>query len=117
LKAFLLSLCFATVAIIGGFLLISNQLRFDQLPTYRWESLILLNFTTAVVFFYLIRSDRGLFVQLYLLTLVIKLFAYAGFNLVIILNPNAAANVAFFFVVYLIFTTLELIFLYRKVSN
>jgi hypothetical protein len=112
-------LCFATVAIIGGFLLISNQLRFDQLPTYRWESLILLNFTTAVVFFYLIRSDRGLFVQLYLLTLVIKLFAYAGFNLVIILKdrPNAAANVAFFFVVYLIFTTLELIFLYRKVSN
>jgi hypothetical protein len=92
---------------------------FETLPPYMWQTLIFLNLTTGIIFYYLIKSDKSLFVQLYLLTMVIKLFAYAGYNVIIIMldRENAGANVGFFLVTYLIFTTLELLFLYRKISN
>ena len=119
MKPFLVSLLISSCVIVGLFFLLDNQFDFASEPTFLWQSVILLNFTTAVIFFYLIRSEKGLFVQLYLLTLVIKLFAYAGYNLVIILKDrvNAGANVSFFLVLYLVFTTLELVFLYRKISR
>ena len=119
MKPFLFSLLISSAIIVGAFYLLDSQIDFKSTPSFLWQTVILLNFTTAVIFFYLIRSDKGLFVQLYLLTLVIKLFAYAGYNLVVILEdrPNAGANVGFFFILYLIFTTLELVFLYRKISR
>ena len=74
---------------------------------------------TIILFVYLFRSDKGsYFVQLYLLSMVIKLIGYLAYNLVIILEDRKAAsgNVVYFLMVYFIFTVVEIGFLYRKIS-
>ena len=72
-----------------------------------------------MIFVYLVRAGDNSFVQLYLLTMVVKLLAYCAYNVVIILQDreNAGINVGFFLITYLLFTTLELAFLYRRIPR
>jgi hypothetical protein len=60
-----------------------------------------------------------MFVQLYLLTMVVKLVAYASFNLIVILKDraDASANAVFFILAYVIFTGLEVTFLFKKINR
>ena len=92
----------------------------DALPSFFYQILLFLIFATLVVYRYLYRVDKpDFFVQLYLLTIVLKFIAYVVFNLVLILQDRtgAARNVAFFLINYLLFTALEVVFLYRKISH
>lgn len=92
----------------------------DALPSFFYQTILFLAFTTFVVFGYLYKADKpGFFVQLYLLTMVVKFIAYGVFNLIVIReDPTGAVNnVAFFMLIYLVFTTLEVGFLYRKISR
>ena len=91
----------------------------DSFPSYFWITLAFLNLSTVLIFLYLIRAPGNAFVQLYLLTMVIKLLAYCTYNIVIILRDreNAGINVGFFLITYLLFTTLELAFLYRRIDR
>jgi hypothetical protein len=91
----------------------------EAFPTYFWQTLFFLNFSTLVIYSYLIRSGSGTFVQMYLLTMGLKLVAYFGYNLLTILRDqeNAEINVGFFMITYLMFTMLELIFLYRRIGR
>jgi fucose 4-O-acetylase-like acetyltransferase len=102
---------------IGGTLAFDSQLIISR-PSYFIETLILLVFSTGLIFVYLYRSASALFVQLYLLTMAVKILAYGAYNAAIILKdkPGATENVVFFMIVYFIFTALEILFLYRKVS-
>jgi hypothetical protein len=119
LKSFLIWLATAFIIIAGTYVLLDRAVGFRLPPTYFWESLVFVCFTTSVLYYYLIRAGKNLFVQLYLLTLVIKLIAYAAYNIIVVVydRPNAAANVAAFMLIYLILTTIELVLLYKKVDS
>lgn len=89
-------------------------------PSFFTETLILLIFSTALIFGYLYRSDKpDFFVQLYLLSMVVKLVAYGAYMFVVILDdaPGAVANVVFFMATYFIFTVAEIAFLHRKITR
>ncbi len=92
----------------------------DVLPSYFIQTLILLSVTTIIIYAYLYRlKNRDFFVQLYLLTIAIKILAYGAYNAIMIIYDNAGAprNVVFFMTVYGIFTALEIAFLYRRISG
>jgi hypothetical protein len=91
-------------------------------PSHAYPILLFLFITTSALFYYLLRSKinhPGTFVQFYLLTIAVKLIAYAGFLIFVILKnkDGAAANVVFFMIVYFLFTMTEVAFLYRRVSR
>ena len=89
------------------------------LPGLFWEILIFLAFSTTVLFLYLYRAHSDWFVELYLLTMVIKLLAYGGFAVIMILKnrDGAPLNIGFFLICYLLFTLLELVILYPKINR
>jgi len=89
----------------------------DSMPTFTTESLLLLIISIGIIFKYLIKvSQPQIFVNLYLLTMVVKLLAYGAYCFFMIAQDRASAthNVVFFLLNYLAFTALEIVFLYRK---
>jgi hypothetical protein len=91
----------------------------SALPSFLYVTTWLVALTTVILFIYLYRSEkRRFFVQLYLLSMVVKLVAYLAYNLIIILHnrSGAFANVVYFLLVYFLFTAIEIGFLYRKIS-
>lgn len=88
-------------------------------PTFFYQTLIFLFFSTVVIFAYLYKvSKPEFFVQLYLMTMAVKLMAYGVYAyFVITTDPSGAAvNVAFFLLSYFFFTATEIAFLYRKIA-
>lgn len=90
-----------------------------RMPGFWLETLFFLVFSTSLLFIYLYRVHSDQFVQLYLLTMVVKLLAYGGFAVFVILQdrPGAVLNIGFFLLAYLLFTALELVFLFPKISR
>ena len=110
----------AALAIAGITMLAVRMTWIDALPSFFYQTILFLLFATLVVFRYLYKADNpGFFVQLYLLTMALKFIAYGAFNLIVIREDptGAAKNVAFFMLIYLVFTVLEVVFLYRKISR
>jgi hypothetical protein len=115
---------FIVLLTAGGILygggILTSQYAVIPLPSYFVQTLLFLVFSTGLLFAYLYRSaSPGYFVQLYLLSMAIKLLAYGAYNLVIIRSDPSGAipNVVFFMLAYFIFTVLEIVFLYRKISG
>ena len=97
-----------------------KQLWIERLPSFFYETLIFLVFSTTTIFAYLYKVDKpDFFVQLYLLTMAVKLLAYGAYNLFMIIEDRrgASVNVIFFLLLYTVFTGLEIAFLYRKISG
>ena len=91
-------------------------------PTYFYQSLVLLATSTIVLYYYLIkiREERpDFFVQLYLLTIAVKILAYGTYLGIVIWKDSsgAGANVIFFMATYVVFTVVEIAFLWRKVNR
>ncbi|HTE34133.1 MAG TPA: hypothetical protein VK666_27320 [Chryseolinea sp.] len=89
-------------------------------PSFFYQTNIFLSFTTFVIFAYLFRAARpDFFVQLYLLSMAVKLLAYGTYAGIMITEDRlgAAKNVVFFLILYVVFTALEIVFLYRKISH
>jgi hypothetical protein len=119
LGKFFFFLLLSAVAIAALTLWGSSEGLFDK-PTYFKPTLLLLVFTTGLIYVYLHRADKPeFFLNLYLLTMIIKIVAYCAYNLVIIMRDRQAAvtNVGFFMVTYFIFTGIEIVFLHRKISR
>jgi hypothetical protein len=117
---FFLSIVAATIIIVAFLLWAQNTGMIGRLPSFFKEILILLGLTTVLIFKYLYRPrEPAFFVQLYLGTMVIKLLAYGGFCLWIIVKdkPGSTSNITFFLVVYLLFTVLEISFLFKRISR
>lgn len=92
----------------------------DQLPSFLYESTFLVAFITTVIFVYLYRMSKpSHFVQLYLLSMVVKLVGCLVFLVFMVLTDRdgAIANAVYFMVTYLTFTTTEIGFLYPKISR
>jgi hypothetical protein len=116
---FFISLGFAAIVIAALTILGASEGLFSK-PTYFLHTLILLLFSTGVIYVYLYQAAKpDLFVSLYLFTMVLKLIAYCVYNLVIIMQDRQAAvtNVGFFMATYFIFTGIEVAFLHRKISG
>jgi hypothetical protein len=89
-------------------------------PSFLHETTWLVAFITSVIFVYLYRLNKpSFFVQLYLLSMAIKLMASFAFNLLMVIADPAGAvpNVLYFLAVYIGFTTLEIACLYRRISG
>lgn len=91
-------------------------------PSFYYQSLVLLFISTGALFYYLlkIRENRpDYFVQLYLLTIAVKLVAYGAYLGIVAWKDRAEANmnILFFLVFYVLYTILEVAFLWRKVSR
>jgi hypothetical protein len=92
----------------------------DAMPSYYLQSLIILSIFTIVIYRYLDRlKSPEIFVQIYLLSMAVKLLAYGAYVVLMIMEdkPGANKNVLFFLVLYVIFTALEVVFLYRKITG
>ena len=91
----------------------------DTLPSFFYPTVILLAFSTVLIFKYLYKLEGSQFTQFYLLLMMVKLVAYLAYNLVIVLQDRAGAvaNVLTFLALYLVYTATEIAFLYRLVSQ
>jgi hypothetical protein len=117
---FFLMLAAATLILVAAAYGSLGQPWLVALPSFFFQTLILLLFGTGLIFVYLYRFDRqDLFVHIYLLSMVVKLMAYGAYNFFMVMEDEGGAviNVAWFMIVYLIFTVLEIVFLYPKVSR
>lgn len=91
-----------------------------QRPTFLYETTWLVAFATSVIFVYLYRWGKaGYFVQLYLLSMALKLIACLAYCIFMILEDRQGAvpNVLYFMAIYFVLTALEIGFLYRKISD
>jgi O-antigen ligase len=110
--------CGIVVALVIG---VSSALQLNK-PSFFVETLILIVVTTLGIYRFLTRSQNSLpltFTQLYLLTIVIKLLACLAYCVFMTLHDKegAATNLLFFLLMYVVFTALEVGFLFNKISN
>ena len=107
-----------TAILLGSAVFAAGVFGVLQIPSFFLSTLALLTGSTGLIYRYLHKADSGaFFVQMYLLTMVIKVLAYGTYNLIMILRDKASAveNVVFFMVTYFIFTALEIGFLHQKI--
>jgi hypothetical protein len=88
-------------------------------PSFFIETVILVMFSTGLLYRYLYNISTDLFVQFYLLTIAAKILAYGAYMFLVISLDSAGApgNVAFFMITYFAFTALEIGFLYHKKTH
>jgi hypothetical protein len=116
---FFISLAVAT-AVVAGVVQLGADRGWFECPSFFVMTLVFLVFSTSVIFVYLYKANKPtFFLQLYLFSMVLKLLAYCGYNFMMILNDRASAvgNVVFFMVTYFLFTVVEIMFLYWKISG
>ncbi len=116
---FFLTLLGVCGLIIGAILSAYHQSWFLHLPSFLYETTIFLVFTTGVMYAYLYKIQKpDSFVQLYLLMMVVKFFLYGGYVYFMIIKDSIGTtmNVSFFMILYFIFTGIEVVFLYLKIS-
>jgi len=93
----------------------------EKQPEFLYQTLIFLFLATAGLYRFLIRTKQerpDYFVQLYLLTLVVKILSSSAYLFVIVIRqPDPALDVIFFMGVYFVFTALEITFLYKSVNS
>lgn len=114
IKFFIALIILTATIVVSGLVAAANQYWIQ--PSFFFPTVILLALTTAILYTYLDKVAPGLFVQLYLLTIAVKILAFGAYIIVVVLHdkPGALGNVAFFMISYLAFTVLEIGFLYRK---
>jgi hypothetical protein len=114
---FLIALLGCAMLIVAG-----SYFIFPVFPSFFFQTIILLFLGAAGIYYYLvdIKNEKPkYFAQLYLLTLFVKLIAYGAYILFVLLKSpdQAAANAGIFMVTYILFTGLEVGFLYRKITG
>jgi len=87
-------------------------------PSFLILILTILALITWLVYLFIRRTNREDFIKNYLLTIVLKLLIGGVFifSLLYIDKPGADANAIFFMVAYLLFTALEVGFLFKKLG-
>jgi hypothetical protein len=89
-------------------------------PSFLYPTPFFLMLTTVIIYRYLYNLKKpDFFVQFYLATMAFKLLIYGGYVATIILldEEQAYGNVLFFLAGYLIFTGLEVGFLYSRINS
>lgn len=114
IKFFIALIILTAVIMTSG--LVATAYQYWTQPSFFFPTLILLASATGILYVYLDKAASGLFVQLYLLTIAVKILAFGAYIIVVVLDDKACAleNVVFFMISYFAFTALEIGFLYRK---
>ena len=89
------------------------------MPSFSLEILLTLFMTTSVIFWFLSRpASAPSFTARYLLSIVCKMLLCGIFVLILIFRDKAGANAnaALFIIAYLLFTALEVGFLFKKIN-
>jgi hypothetical protein len=108
------------IALIFGAYVGEQQHWFASSPSYPTEIISFLGVSMATIFYFLNRRlGSPSFVQAYLISITVKMLAYGVFILIIILMDRMGAipNVILFMVSYLLFTVVEVGFLFRAVNK
>jgi hypothetical protein len=85
-------------------------------PSFGWEVILIFIFLTGIIFLRLTRTPTNHFIQVYLATLVLKLLV-GGILISIIFwldRKLANENAVIFVINYLAFTSLEVLFLFKR---
>ena len=102
---------------VGGLLVETSYA--VNLPSFFFSTLILIVLSTGLLYRHLYNVSRAYFVQLYLLTIAMKILAYGAYIFIVVMKDRqgATSNVVFFMALYVVFTALEIGFLYRKIAH
>ena len=98
------------------------QIAFSAMPSYLYQTIALLFIGTIGIYFFLVdvkKNRPDYFVPLYIATQFVKILAYGSYMLFVVWDQSAEAvnHVMIFMITYLLFTAVEIIFLYRKVTR
>jgi len=87
-------------------------------PSFLFLILSVLAIATWLVYFFIQKTDKDDFVRNYLLTIVLKLLAGGIFIFILLYadKPGADANAILFMAAYMVFTGLEVGFLFSKLK-
>lgn len=110
------------LALVSLILIWMGHWFFPVLPAYFYQTIALLFLGTVGIYFYLLdvkKSKPEYFVQMYIATQFAKILAYGSYMLFVVWDdPNGASDhVLTFMITYFVFTSIEVIFLYRKVRR
>jgi len=88
-------------------------------PSYLYLIVGVLAIATFIIYFFMEKTGSENFIKNYLLTIVLKLLAGGIFISVIIYTDleSAESNAISFMAAYLLFTVLEVVFLFKKFDN
>lgn len=114
---FFIALLLTGLVSVGATFLLIETGAIPDWPSFTKESLILLILSMGIIFRYLFKIGQpDLFVSLYLLTMMVKLIAYGAYCYFMIASDRSGSpqNLVFFLINYLVFTALEIVFLYKK---
>lgn len=117
---FFLTLLTVALVLSTGAWISADSHWITTLPSFFFQTTFFLLFGTGLLYIYLYRFNKpDFFIQLYLLTMALKLLAYGAYNFFMITEDRegAVANVVWFMILYFIFTVLEISFLYQKISR
>lgn len=108
--------CVIGATLLAGYLLI------DPLPSFFYETMALLAVGTLGLYYYLVKIHRArpdFFIPFFVITLVLKMLAYAVYIFVVFKfdEQGAARNAVYFAILYFIFTGLEVLFVYRQITR
>jgi hypothetical protein len=108
--------------LVGSLYLLVDQQVIAQYPTWWLETLLMMMLITGVVYFYLTQpqfAGARDFALMYLASIAVKLLGGCGYLVVVVLfDPEAALpNGVFFLLCYLIFTGLEVTFLWERIQS
>ena len=110
-----------TISIVALGILAISLWGIEKQPEFLYQTLVFLFLATAGLYRFLLKTKLerpDYFVQLYLLTLVVKIIASATYLFVMVIGqPDPARDVVFFMAVYFVFTALEIGFLYKRVNQ
>jgi hypothetical protein len=114
---FFLATTILTLTLLAGLYYARAQDWIVSFPSFALEILFFLAGSTLVIFYILIRrAEAESFTQSYLLSIVLKILVYGTFIFVLIFmdSSEATVNTAFFITSYLLFTALEVAFLFKN---
>lgn len=114
---FLIALSFSALVILG-----LGLWGMEILPTFFYQTLIFLFITTGGLYRFLMKTKQDrpdYFVQLYLLTMALKLIGYGAYLFIVVRSQpqDVAGNIVFFMGVYFVFTAIEIGFLYQQINR
>jgi hypothetical protein len=110
----------ATTALLVALFLMQRSHLLIQLPSFGWQITLFLSVSTLVVCWYVLKFHKqGFTIQAVMGSVLLKLAGSLAFLLLIVLKDpvGAVPNAVFFMIGYVLFTALELAFLYPRISR
>lgn len=109
-----------TMALFAALYMARAQQWMVQFPSFATEILFFLASSTLIIYYILIKKNEPeSFTQSYLLSIALKILFYGVFIFILIFMDSAGAslNTAFFITSYVLYTALEVTFLFKRKNS